>query len=942
MTAADLVDPSCSCCTGLGPQTPLAIANAPGLAAIVHRAGTHASFKASLLAALSRRDVPALAGLGSRSDDDFTIGLIDGFATMADVLTFYSERIANEAFLRTALERRSIGEMARLIGYRLAPGLAAETYLAFTIDPPLPGVEGRPVTIESGSRVQSVPGPGEAAQTFETVEPIAARDAWNSLALQTSAPQATAFAQRELIIAGTGHGLVPGDAILLVGDERLGDPGSERWDARLLRTVEVDQSAGTTRVTWLEGLGSVFPRVNPAAANVRAYVFRQRASIFGHNAPDPRLMSLSDEAKSALVDDLPNGLWKGFGLSGRSIDLDQSYPKVVPDSWLVLLSEKIAHRPSSLPGYGELYRARTVGHQSVSAFGLASKVTRVGLDSDEHLDWFSRRETLVLCQSEELPLTVRPVRAPVYGSSLSYAGHVPDLAKGQALALSGSAQHVRVSIAGAGSVLDFGAGSVRSLAAGDRLALAAPPTADDGAGGRRVVGPSDLEAQLDPVREIARPSLWWSLADRDGRVGMTRLTAAAFVLDAAIPDTPGAPGDPALAEITFIASTADAVDDDRDRTTLRLAEPLRGVYDRATVRINANVARATHGETVRELLGSGDGSQANQRLRLRQSPLTFVGSDAPSGAASTLEIRVDGTKWMALDSLFGAAAQDRAYAVEIDDDASTEVVFGDGNEGARLSTGAGNVRARYRKGIGAAGNVRAGQLTSPLVAPVGVRAVTNPEPATGGVEAEPAGLARRNAPQTVLTLGRAVSRRDYEDFAASFAGIAKATAAWIPTGAHRGIVVTVAGPDGAEVRVDGEVHDRLLRSLTNFGDSTLAVRVVPYRKAAFALGMKVKVDPLAEVSVVLAGVRTATQAAFAFDARGFGDGVAIDEVDAVAHGVAGVVAIDVTTLRRLDQPTNPPVNPRLFAWPTAADASGLSGAELLTLDPVGLEIGVLA
>ena len=96
---------------------------------------TTRSSSASLHAALSSSRHPApLAGLRTRDDDDFTIGLIDAFACAADVLTFYQERIANESYLRTATERVSLQEMGKLIGYRLRPGVAAETWLAFALE----------------------------------------------------------------------------------------------------------------------------------------------------------------------------------------------------------------------------------------------------------------------------------------------------------------------------------------------------------------------------------------------------------------------------------------------------------------------------------------------------------------------------------------------------------------------------------------------------------------------------------------------------------------------------------------------------------------------------------------------------------------------------------------------------------------------------------------
>ena len=59
----------------------------------------------------------ALRGLTTRADDDFTIALIDAWAVVSDVLTFYQERQANEHYLRTATERRSIALCGRHFGW---------------------------------------------------------------------------------------------------------------------------------------------------------------------------------------------------------------------------------------------------------------------------------------------------------------------------------------------------------------------------------------------------------------------------------------------------------------------------------------------------------------------------------------------------------------------------------------------------------------------------------------------------------------------------------------------------------------------------------------------------------------------------------------------------------------------------------------------------------
>ena len=195
----------CGCCEGLGAATPAVILNRPGLPAVAYRVGTHADFKRTMLARLTSADLPALAELRTRDDDDFAIALIDAWATVADVLTFSQERIANECFLGTATERLSLVELARLIGYRLKPGVAANAFLAFTLDEPVtpaggpetalrsqPGPTGI-ATIDVGFKVQSVPGPGELPQTFETVESVEARAAWNAMRPERSLAQSVNF-----------------------------------------------------------------------------------------------------------------------------------------------------------------------------------------------------------------------------------------------------------------------------------------------------------------------------------------------------------------------------------------------------------------------------------------------------------------------------------------------------------------------------------------------------------------------------------------------------------------------------------------------------------------------------------------------------------------------------------------------------------------------------
>src|SRR5215207_2759191 len=281
----ELLD-ECGCCEGLEVGTPAEVYNRPGLSAIAYRIGTHARFKRSMLARLSDSRLPALRDLNTRDDDDFTVALLDAWATVADVLTFYSERIANESYLRTATERVSLLHLARLIGYELAPGVAAGTYLAFELEdtPEVPSVP-RVVSLDEGVKVQSLPGQDELPQTFETVEKIEARVEWNELRPRKTKPRAPAPGDTHTYLRGVTTGLQPGDPLLVVGPGRETDPESGQWEIRHVSSVEPDTEADRTLVRWDEPLRDTIPRVGSPANGAKVFTLRTRASLFGYNAP---------------------------------------------------------------------------------------------------------------------------------------------------------------------------------------------------------------------------------------------------------------------------------------------------------------------------------------------------------------------------------------------------------------------------------------------------------------------------------------------------------------------------------------------------------------------------------------------------------------------------------------------------------------------------------
>ena len=88
-----------------GKIVPYPIYNRPGLLNLQYRIGTHSKFRANMITSLAPKE--SLQKLTTRSNDDLAIALFDAWAIIADILTFYQERMANEGFLRTA-ERTNI------------------------------------------------------------------------------------------------------------------------------------------------------------------------------------------------------------------------------------------------------------------------------------------------------------------------------------------------------------------------------------------------------------------------------------------------------------------------------------------------------------------------------------------------------------------------------------------------------------------------------------------------------------------------------------------------------------------------------------------------------------------------------------------------------------------------------------------------------------------
>ena len=189
------------------------ISNPPGLDSINFRIGKFGQFKENMFASLV---TPSLKKLTTRSTDDLIISTIDSCAMICDILSFYQERITNEGYIRTAKEKKSVIELARTVGYKLKPGISAKTFLSFILENPLDPFE--EVLIGNGTKVQSIPGPNEEPQIFETEEELLARPEWNAIpaSLISSTTENLNSLENKIFLKGLNLGLSKGDEILIV------------------------------------------------------------------------------------------------------------------------------------------------------------------------------------------------------------------------------------------------------------------------------------------------------------------------------------------------------------------------------------------------------------------------------------------------------------------------------------------------------------------------------------------------------------------------------------------------------------------------------------------------------------------------------------------------------------------------------------------------------
>ena len=936
---------ACGCCEGVEIVTPLSTYNRPGLSEISYRIGTHGSFMETMIARLT-----AVKGLTTRNSDDPALAMLDAWATVADVLTFYQERIANEGYLRTATERRSVQELAKLTGYRPRPGVSSSVFLAYTLD----DKHKEETVIPIGSRVQSIPGPDELPQAFEASENLKARSLWNNLKARMTRPQTVKTIENKEILQssvigprvylkGINTNLKPNDPLLIaIGDNRpvfshvvevipdaVADHTLVKLQLKKVSDSALEQPESTSiektfnEVQLIKDLTespSIQPRNTLQLERNLDKQFMSKANTgyevagaFTPTLKETLPAAVSNAAAAERITIKVYALRVKASLFGHNLPLPSCPDDVGPNDLSCCMPIRppescfkcVVRYARSLLKLNRRDQILSLKSMAFSAEDNPEAENILALDA-EYKELKEDTWVAVENGNEAEVFKINKITTETLGGfleeELGFFSTCPPITvteddSGSSAKSAGDPTKIKSTIL----MLDLrwrdpGANNDILRKAvfygqSEELALAEEPIETPVCGGTE----EDL-IELDGFYEGLESGRWVIVSgerkiERTSGVRFSELAMLSAVVQKVVTETQVVGTDDVVAKMP----KSNPRPGEKIHTFIKLASKLAYCFKRDTTTIYGNVVKATHGETHQEVLGSGDGSKALQSFDLKQKPLTYASVSNPSGVDSTLKVFVNDVQWHEADSLVALQPNDRRFISKTDNEDKTAVIFGNGKKGVRLPTGIENIRAEYRSGIGKQGNVKAEQISLLTTKPLGVKEVINPLRASGGANRETRDQARKNAPLAVKALDRLISVQDYEDFSRVYAGIGKAHAVELSDGRQKIVHVTIAGAEDIPIDDNSDLFQNLHHALHEFGDPHQVIRLAIRELMFIVIEAGVAILPDYQWEPVADNLRGHLLDTFSFERRELGQDVTLSEVISVMQSVRGVAYVDVNT-----------------------------------------------
>ena len=164
-----------------------------------------------------------------RSEADFGMMFLEAVSAVGDELSYTQDRIAREATLLTATQRRSVLRHARLVDYQPTPAVGAQTWLQFEVAATTtsipnglaaiaPAADGAPITFETGLGLRDATLPQPASALWNRAAAIQAY--WFDDSTQCLLAGATG-----MYVLGQGYDFAPGQMLLIeTAPQNAADP----------------------------------------------------------------------------------------------------------------------------------------------------------------------------------------------------------------------------------------------------------------------------------------------------------------------------------------------------------------------------------------------------------------------------------------------------------------------------------------------------------------------------------------------------------------------------------------------------------------------------------------------------------------------------------------------------------------------------------------------
>ena len=849
----------CFCCSE---NTRISQDNRPSLSRFNYRIGTYGSIREYLFHQLNQ--TTELQNWTHRAPDDPAVALIEGAAILGDILTFYQEAYANEAYLRTAAWRESISDLVRSLGYRLSPAVGGNTTFAFEIK------KDEAVKIPAGFPVKATLEDIAKPAEFETIKEITAYPWLNRFNLFKPLNDGDiTHWTTEFYISSPEQLTDPVE--LKVGDRLLvGEAPSWFFVGGLGLTnaeiVIVDSIREQHGRKYYTIKGNLKRTTN--IGHLTAYRLGRTFHHFGYNSP-AKIVNASAQVTSSAT--------------------------ITPASGTTLATTTTT---SAIP-YLNVPMSRPV-YSSFNAFSDATvspAISDTDFPIDSEIKDLAAGTSIIIQAPYTYPGTFM---AYIVGQQLPLQTAVREIKEIRSTTMKWGGIDGTVSLIS----LNYGLGG------------------DVGNGAYMQIADALFHETTSPMLTLKGGKTETSAANGNTLYFYGTETQADSLMSRRIMlDEPT--DEPKIVTVTnVVTSPAVGTESFPQLYPLTLSESVQyGDYpnDEPTVKVFGNLADADEGRTQPEVsIGSGDATQVFQNFKLPKVPLTYhiVPENTPSETPEIV-IYVDGREWKQVDSFFGRDRNEQVYIVREDADGASWVQFGDSKTGSRLTTGVNNVTAIYRLGDGAYGPLKQDTKVQASTKLKNLDKIGMPTDATGGAEPEDGENARNAAPGKVQSLGRIVSLKDFESEAAAIPGVASASAAWDLVDNVPSVVVTVLMETGRGTEITA-VRKTLNAYNNERGAARHSVSVVQGKRQYVTARVEYALRPTYRADIVGPAIRLALgvnygkatryedqTGLFSLRLRRFGVREYASTIEGWVQNVEGVLWTRVVAFQELLPPTDP-------------------------------------